>query len=330
MKNLKNLLWVVVFFTTIIVFNSCEKEDNILPQHTEENIKDDKDNDNNNGQQSNNQSDGEITLYKVANGNLTKTTDYKVTGTDLDFQNDIEKHNKIWELVKKIVPLNQLKKMSEFMIYNGETSGSAGYVVEKTSDLSKWQMGIAINYAFEGGFNHKGELAYTIIHEFGHILTLNDNQLNASISGANCKNYYPGEGCAKKDSYINELFQKYWKDIANEHSNAQADQNAQEEFYSKYSDRFVTNYASTNPGEDVAEVFATFVTKKEKPSGATIAEKKILLMYDRSELVDFRNHIRKNLNLRKKGKGFTFELPKPGSWKQATTYGNKNKTKCRH
>ena len=327
MKNLKKIIWITVFTTAILFFNSCEKEDTILPQHSEENIKDDKDNDNN-GQQSNNKNEGEITLYSVANGKLTKTTDYKVTGTDLDFQNDVEKHNQIWELVKKVVPLNQLEKMSEFMIYNGNSSGTAGYVVEKTKDLSKWQMGIAIDFAFQGGFNHQGELAYTIIHEFGHILTLNDNQLNASISESNCKNYFPGEGCAKKESYINELFQNYWKDIADEHSNALNDQNAQEEFYSKYSDRFVTNYASTNPGEDVAEVFATFVTKKEKPSGATIAEKKILLMYNRSELVDFRNHIRKNLKLRKKGKGVSFELPKPGAWKQANTYGTKSK--CRH
>ncbi len=329
MKNLKNLTWVIVFSISIAIFYSCNNNDDdlLLENNIVENGND-KDINSNNNQQSD--GDGEITLYKVANGNITKVTDYKVSGVDLDLQKDVKKHNEIWDLVRKIVPLNQLKKMTEFMIYNGEKSGSAGYVTERKADLSEWQMGIAINFAYEGGFNYRGELAYTIIHEFGHILTLNDVQLNASIAEADCKNFYPSEGCAKENSYINELYQKYWKDIKDEHNKAQNSQEEQESFYNKYSDRFVTNYASTNPGEDIAEVFATFVTKKEKPSGATIAEKKMLLMYNRKTLVDFRNHIRKNLNLRGKGNAQSFILPEPGSWKQAKTFGNSKKTKCRH
>ncbi len=343
MKKLKNLTWVIVFSVSILFFYSCNNDDDLFLNNAVENVNTENENNGNENSESNDNgdsnsnsgnqqqgNDGEITLYKVTNGNITKVTDYKVTGSDLEFQKDTNKHNEIWDLVRKVVPLNQLEKMSEFMIYNGEVSGSAGYVFEKTADLSKWQMGIAINYAYEGGFNNKGELAYTIIHEFGHILTLNDVQLNASISQGDCNNYYPGEGCAKENSYINELYQKYWKDIKDEHTKAQDSQNGQEDFYNKYSNRFVTNYASTNPGEDIAEVFATFVTRKEKPSGATIAEKKILLMYNRNTLVDFRNHIRKNLNLRGKGSAQSFVLPEPGSWKQAKTYGNPKKTKCRH
>ena len=342
MKNLKNITRVIVFFFSIIIFTSCNNEDEIVflqnaPENvsTETTTSENESSDNNDGSNSNtgNQqqgNDGEITLYQVSNGSISKVTDYKVTGSDLEYQKDTQKHNEIWDLVKKIVPLNQLEKMSEFMIYNGDISGSSGYVVQRSQDLSKWQMGIAINYAYDGGFNYKGELAYTIIHEFGHILTLNDNQLNASISKGECNNYFPGEGCANENSYINELYQNYWKDISEEHQNAQNSESEQDTFYNKYSDRFVTNYASTNPGEDIAEVFTFFVTKKDKPLGKTIAEKKVLLMYDRNVLVEFRNHIRKSLNLRGKGSSQSFVLPKPGSWKQANIYGNPYKTKCRH
>ena len=329
MKNLKNIACIITLSISLLFFNSCNNDDDgLFMANAEENINTDNTNPSTGNQQTG--SEGEITLYKVTNGSITKVTDYKVTGSDLEYQKDINKHQQIWSLVRKIVPLNQLEKMSEFMIYNGDVSGSAGYVFEKNADLSKWQMGIAINYAYEGGFNKDGELAYTIIHEFGHILTLNDVQLNASISQVNCTNYYPGEGCAKDNSYINELYQKYWNDIIDEHTKIQDNQSEQEKFYNKYSNRFVTNYASTNPGEDIAEVFATFVTKKDKPSGTNIAEKKILLMYNRSVLVDFRNHIRKNLNLRGKGNTKSFILPEPGSWKQANTFGNSKKTKCRH
>ncbi|WP_428740318.1 putative zinc-binding metallopeptidase [Tenacibaculum sp.] len=274
-------------------------------------------------------SEGEITLYKVDGDEISKIQDYKVKDKDLEYQKDIAKHQEIWELVKKIVPADQRKKLGEFLIYNGEVTGSAGFVIEMKSDLSVWQMGIAINYAYEGGFNAGGELAYTIIHEFGHVLTLDNTQLDAAVTQENCKNYFPGEGCAFENSYINELHSKYWNDIWSEYQEAKKDESAQEKFYEKYKERYVTQYASTNPGEDIAEVFATFTTLKDKPEGKTIAEKKILLMYDRSELVAFRDHIRKNLALRGKGNAVAFELPEPGKWKQATTFGNPHKTKCR-
>ncbi len=263
---------------------------------------------------------GEITLYKVNGTNIQKVKDFDVKGENLAYQKDIAKHNEIWDLVKKIVPPNQLEKLDQFMIYDGTPSGSAGFVLEIKEDLSSWQMGIAINFAYEGGFNVAGELAYVIIHEFGHILTLNDTQLDASQT--NCSTFNPGEGCSKPDAYINELYQNYWADIWGDHQLAWIEgEESLAKFYTTYQDRFVTEYAATNPGEDIAEVFATYVTKKDIPTGDTIAEKKILLMHNRSELVDFRNHIRRNLNLRGKGNTNSFILPEPGKWKQRNKIG---------
>lgn len=335
MKNLKNIIAIALLAISITAFNGCSKDQIVVPSSSatdNSNSGNGSSSGNNGGNTSTGQEvgqQGEITLYKVNGDNIEKIKDYKVSGKDLEYQNDIAKHNEIWDLVKKIVPKNQRDKMGEFLIYNGSVTGSAGFVAEIKKDLSSWVMGIAINYAYEGGFNAGGEVAYTIIHEFGHILTLEKSQVDASITQANCKNYFPGEGCAKENSYINELHSKFWKDIWSEYQTAQNDQNSQQQFYQKYKDRYVTQYASTNPGEDIAEVFATFVTRKDKPNGTTIAEKKILLMYDRSELIDFRNHIRTNLKLRGKGNSVAFELPEPGKWKKANTIGNPFKTKCR-
>lgn len=330
MKKIKRLIIPLFIVLSILVINSCSNDDTIvIPSNGTGNSNGS--NSGNSGTGSQEQgSDGEITLYKIDGDNISKIKDYKVTGQDLEYQKDVAKHNQIWDLVKKIVPLNQRKKMGEFLIYNGSVSESAGFVVQLKKDLSSWKMGIAINYAYQGGFNTGGEVSYTIIHEFGHVLTLNDTQLNAAINAENCKNYFPGEGCARDNSYINELHGQYWKDIWEEFQTAKKDQESQQKFYSKYQERFVTQYASTNPPEDIAEVFATFITRKEKPAGNSIAEKKILLMYEKSELLEFRNHIRKNLQLRAKGKAYAFELPEPGKWKQANTFGNPHKTKCRH
>lgn len=332
MKNYKNILAIIFLAISIVAFNACSKDQVIVPASSTGNT-----NSGGGGTSSGNTGstgqevgqNGEITLYKVNGDNIEKIKDYKVTGVDLEYQKDVAKHNQIWDLVKKVVPKNQRDKMGQFVIYSGQKAGSAGFVAEIKADLSSWIMGIAIDSAFDGGFNAGGELAYTIIHEFGHILTLEKSQVDSSITQENCTNYFPGEGCAQENSYINELHNKYWKDIWSEYKAAQADQNAQQSFYDKYKDRYVTQYASTNPGEDIAEVFATFVTRKDKPSGNTIAEKKILLMYNRSELIEFRDHIRKNLKLRGKGNSVAFKLPEPGKWKQANTFGNPFKTKCR-
>jgi len=64
----------------------------------------------------------------------------------------------------------------------------------------------------------------------------------------------------------------------------------------KYKDRFVTDYAATNPGEDIAEVFATFVTQADQPRGNSIADQKIKLLYDFPELTQLRDKIRQNAN----------------------------------
>jgi len=324
MKNFRVIFSIVLLFVSCMLFVSCSNDKGLL-------ITDGVDNTTNNGdnvgQQAGSQSS--ITLYKVTNGNISKIRDYRVTGENLNYQRDIAKHNEIWDLVTKIAPLNQLEKVSEFMIYNGHAAGSSGFVLKRSADLSKWQLGIAIDKAYEGGFNLNGELAYTIIHEYGHILTLNHTQLDAAVSERSCTTYYPTEGCSYEHSYINEMYSLYWKDIENEHRAAQNSQSDQMAFYARHTDRFVTNFASTNPVEDIAEVFSVFITARDKPSGNTIADKKVLLMYESSELINFREHTRQNVQF--KGSSLSdFVLPAPGSWRRANTFGNPVLSTCGH
>lgn len=274
------------------------------------------DGDNNGGGTQGNQ--GEITLYRVAGAAIDKIRDYQVSGQDVVYQNDVTRHQELWSLTKDVVPQTHRNYMNEFMIYNGEVTGSAGYVYETAQDLSTWQMGLAINYA-----DDQNELLYTIIHEFGHILTLNNTQLDAATSQGNCNNYFPGEGCARAQAFINKLFNLGWADIWTEYQQAQGSETAMQNFYNQNRDRFVTNYAATNPGEDIAEVFATFVTMSTRPDGNTIAERKILLMYDQPELVQLRDYIRNNLISGRSA--FTLT---PGSWKRANTIGTHTSSFC--
>ncbi|WP_101445111.1 hypothetical protein [Aquimarina sp. MAR_2010_214] len=300
---------------------SCSKDDAAAgPQpnsntNTEEN--------NNTGTDSGTEDDdGSITIYKVEGDKIVKEKDYKVTGKLLEFQKDTKKHQEIWNLVKRIIPANYRSRMSEFVIFAGEKDGTAGYVVERTRDLSKWQMGIAIDFAYQGGFNTRGELAYTIVHEFGHIITLDKVQVDSSVSQGGCKSFFTGEGCSRDNSNINKLYQNHWADIWEEFRKVNNENDAQK-FYDKYKERYVTQYASTNPGEDIAEVFAMFVTTANGVHGNSRAEQKIQQMYDNPEMINLRNYIRGNIA--KSSRSF---LPAPGSWKNANTFGNKDKMHC--
>jgi len=319
--------WMIAIIIISISFYGCSNQDEDLIFLTDP-VGDTGGNDGNNGSGNsgggNNGggtqtgTDGEITLYRVAGSAIEKIRDYQVSGQDLVYQNDVTRHQELWRLTKDVVPQSHRNYMNEFMIYNGEVTGSAGYVYETAEDLSTWQMGLAINYA-----DDQNELLYTIIHEFGHILTLNNTQLDSSISSGSCSNYFPGEGCAKAAAFINKLYSLGWADIWNEYQQAQGSASTMQTFYNQHQDRFVTNYAATNPGEDIAEVFATFVTMTERPAGNNIAERKILLMYDEPELVQLRNYIRGNLMSGRQAIALT-----PGSWKRANTIGTHKSSYC--
>lgn len=279
--------WILTFSIILGSFflTGCEKDDDPavepITEQTEE-----KDN-NENSEES-----GQITLYKITEEKLKKIKDYEVTGEDLKIQQDKTKHLKLWNLTKRIIPQDYRNYIGEFMIINSEEI--AGYVVEINDDLSKWQFGLAINLAYDGGEpeNNK-EFIYTIIHEFGHILCLNKSQVDATIGESDCTHYYTGEGCAREASYFYPFYKRFWEPIWHEFIKVESDEDIYA-FYEKYDTQFVSDYAATNPGEDFAETFATFVMS-DKPESTSIANKKLLFMHQQDELVKLRDHIRTEL-----------------------------------
>ncbi|WP_148639200.1 hypothetical protein [Aquimarina longa] len=317
-KKLRILNCVIIIFLGIVMISiqSCKKDDDAIIPVSEQNT----------------DVDGGIvkkeekfiTLYKVDGDHIIKEKDFKVKGKFLEFQKDTKKHQQVWNLVKKIVPIEYRSKMSEFMIYFGN-GDSAGYVVSNSNDLSKWQMGIAVDDAYYNGiFDSGGEITYTIIHELGHIITLEKAQVNSTISEDECTNFFTGEGCSRKKSNINILYQNHWADIWGEFKGSNSE-TAKMNFYNKYKERYVTPYASTNPGEDIAEVFTEFVIRSGgvKVNVNNRVEQKIKIMYDDKEMIKFRNHIRKNITKKSKR-----SLSVLGTLKNTHVFANRNKKSC--
>ncbi|AFD08961.1 hypothetical protein [Solitalea canadensis] len=236
-----------------------------------------------------------ITKYKVVGESLIKVANYKVPDSLVKYQNDEYTHQKMWQYFTTLIPAEYRTRIKQFDIVYGNQKVT-GYVSPLSNKLNEWKLALAIEYSGDlNKINLRNQgFAYTVIHELGHVLTLNEEQLDPSTSSENCKTFRLSEGCPRDKSYIFNQYKLGWTDILAENTLISADDDdALAGFYNKYQDRFVTPYAATNVVEDIAETFTSFVLYS-KPNGNTIREQKVKLMYTEPALVELRNSIRTN------------------------------------
>ena len=246
-----------------------------------------------------------LVIYEIS-GNDISNPYYEDVPSDLEsYQDDAAAHQEIWEYFVTLIPASERNGLEEFMIVTDGDSNGLAAVAQTTYDPKLWSLEVDI-----ADSSDKLNLTYTLIHEYAHLLTLGPDQVIPSVAVFNnpddeniifeetsaCPVYFPGEGCSQADSYINAFFNQYWADIHLEWQDINLIEDTDEyydaldNFYYKYEDRFVTDYAATNPEEDIAEAF-TFFVLSPRPEGNTIAEEKILFFYDYPELVQLRDEI---------------------------------------
>lgn len=146
---------------------------------------------------------------------------------------------------------------------------------------------------------------HTIVHEFGHVLTLNSSQIvitNDQFQD-DSKGYLTSEGYAKKESYLNGFVDWFWgNDMLGLWDGIDAMRNERrkalylQDFYYMYQDRFTTSYAAESPEEDLAESW-TFFVLDDKPREQRIKHRKVRFFYQFPELVAYRQAIREKMGL---------------------------------
>jgi len=254
-------------------------------------------------------SESHLVTYSV-NGDEIRNPAYSAVADDLkDEQADSATQETVWNYFTAIIPEKNRPFITEYSVLTDGKDNLLAAVAQTYDDPSKWvlEVDVADSKNYEN-------LTFTLMHEFGHLLTLNADQVVPSLNVFNnphnteiydqeaalCPNYFPGEGCSKSNSYINHFYQRFWTSIYDEWN--QVDQEQDElayyiklnDFYSKHEDQFVSDYAATNAAEDIAESWAYFVFTP-KPDGNTVAEQKILFFYEYPELVELRQEILNNL-----------------------------------
>lgn len=220
-------------------------------------------------------------------------------------QEDTEAHYNLWRYFAALIPTDQREYLNEFIVYTDGKDEELAAVSQSVTDPARWDLWVDISDA-----EHPQDLTFTLIHEFGHLLTLNAAQIEPNLRFFNnpddpdifyeeslsCPNYFAYEGCANADSYLNLFIEEFWYDIFDEWADIDMEEDEDryyerlDDFYYRYEDQFVTDYAATSPEEDIAEAFSFFILT-ERPAGDSIAEQKVLFFYRFPELIRLREQI---------------------------------------
>ena len=250
-----------------------------------------------------------LATYEVSGDELSEPTFENVSSDLQDEQHDTATQAQVWEFFTALIPADQRTAIAEYAITTDGVDNTLASVSQTRTDPNAWSLQVDI-----ADTSDYYNLTYTLVHEFGHLLTLGPRQVPPSLAVFNnpdddniylseagkCPDYFPGEGCARPDSYINNFYNSFWTDIHDEWNqiNLEEDDDLYYEkldaFYAKYQDQFVTDYAPTNPEEDIAESW-TFFVLSPMPQDSSVADEKVLFFYDYPELVGLRSQILGNL-----------------------------------
>jgi hypothetical protein len=224
--------------------------------------------------------DKEPVEEKKISENTDALASYKVlSGEKISLKegSDSEENKKIWGDIAALAPDSLSNNYIEtYEVFNSPSDDTLAFVDDEDGN-GKWR--VAINIAGHKSSNEREQKA-TIIHELGHIISLNTSQVDANTDSENCSTFFLDEGCSKALSYVNNFKNKFWKGVS------------QQEFDEN---KFVTEYATTNEVEDLAESFAFFVLGK-KENGDNEKQEKINFYYNYPGLVAIRNSMREALS----------------------------------
>lgn len=224
---------------------------------------------------------GTVAQFTINTSNMTlKYQDSTGTGIKKLTKKQITKYKQAWKELRKIIPDSMLKNFKEFDISTDGKYGVLAFVQNIDEKGKTWKISID-----PADMDDKVEFANTVIHEYGHYLSLNDTQVTYANENMDEDSmiddfdlYREPSMITKKNSYLNQFYNKYWKDFA-----IDRDINTSSQlFYFRHSNQFIDTYASTSCAEDFAECFSFYVL----PSGEKLTK-------EQQEKLDFFDQFKK-------------------------------------
>lgn len=211
--------------------------------------------------------------YEVGDGELEDVVGDEPSGDDAALAADT------WARVRELLPADLLDPVTLFVLYDadGETLGFTSQDPALTGFV----------FALDADEDDPVEFDDTILHEFVHVLTLDDDQFD--VGEDDCA-YPPGGGCYDEDAYLQAWVDRFWSDLLDDLEEADDPLQAAEDIYDLDEDRFIREYAATNPDEDLAETFASWARDVEPETPAL--EEKFAFFQDYDVFIEIRDRVR--------------------------------------
>ena len=224
---------------------------------------------------------------------------YNISGNTLQLNrgNKNSIWEEIWSIFTTLIPERNREDFKLYRLIDDSAGDTGAYVEQDMSDPALWNLTVNLDaFIFDGELDEEYMIS-TLIHEYAHVLSLNASQVryypvtdNENILdrfAQNCENQLVGEGCLYADAYLDDFIDIFWSD-EQELERVRAEEL---DVYRGNEDNFISEYAATNPAEDIAESFTYFVLKPT-PSGNSGADKKLRFFYNYKELENLRKLIR--------------------------------------
>lgn len=234
--------------------------------------------------------DAEPAINPVDDETLDVIAQYPVEGNVIVGDAD-EGHRAVWDRFAELFRADLHPEINLFVAIDVIGSGGTdGAMQVSAANPDDYYLALDVSGEVE-----PDELDRTMVHEFGHLLTLRPSQVPRDLDTLDdCEVFADAYGCPAEASYLTAYFVLFWPDFLLEDLAGEDEDAADLRFQTG---EFVTEYAATIPTEDIAEVFAEWVKNDESPQGDTVLERKLRFFDDYAEVVEIRAEARAALGL---------------------------------
>ena len=212
-------------------------------------------------------------------------------------------HAELWAEWSSMIPPYWSRRVARFEIASDGPGGIAASVQRLDEDGDRWSLSVDPVDAVE----RREDYVHTLVHELAHIVTLGAGRVDVDArpadtlveQAARCDGAPPVvEGCAAPGSVLAAFSREFW-DLAlvgapDGVATIGDREDATIERYLAARDRYVSAYAASGPGEDIAETFAAMALDHPQPRGSVAAAKVEFLRAD-AELFALADRIRATL-----------------------------------
>lgn len=215
--------------------------------------------------------------YPVVNGGLPEATPARDA--------------RVWDRFRVLFPAALTPEIAYFVSLDGPRSGDTDGVMQLSAlNDTDFYLGLDVT-----GMSTPDELDRTMIHEFGHLLTLRGSQIRPDEAANRACRIYTNElGCPAPGSYLYDWSDAFWKGFTVADSDAErGDDKKVEQRFRRGS--YVTEYAATDPAEDLAETFAEWVLGGSLPDADATLRRKMAFFNNYPEARKIRAHVRRVL-----------------------------------